>query len=572
MPVQPRDDRRPLLARIADWVVHMDPADAPSRLDALLEAQLLSVGAATAAGAQDPAGRAALAAAVTGMPGPLKLGGSSGVSLLGAVDVLTTWSMVHDYDDYMFMGHTGHSAVWVPLLVGDWRNAPAGELKAARLIANELGGRLGASLVLGPHNGQLWSPIHRFAAAAATARLLGLDVEQTTNALAISLYDAPDPLFHGFMGPDSKVRTAAASAVGGVQAALLAAEGMGGAADLLEHERGFWKRFSFAPLRGTFRGLGESWVLDTLAVKPFPGCAYVDTAVEAMRGLQSAFAEQQGSPLEPYMIDRIIVDAGLLTVGMDVLSREAVRRGDLNPVVVNFSVPLSLAVTLLAGEPSVEAISAEWLARHRDEVVELAERVELVHDPAMTVQLLQSLDRSIPVEYWLRAIGWRDFIRLRGRARAELGQAVEREVLGGRQRRLQPSDRRFVRRRLLRALLGKLAEPLYGFPAGELPLDEVDFREVRMPFPARVTVALRDGDRRTQLCEVPPGAPGQDPLGVARAKWQREAPAFLGKTKPLRWAELAADPASTPADLSAIWLGRALPRRRNSGKGGDGDR
>ena len=84
------------------------------------------------------------------------------------------------------------------------------------------------------------------------------------------------------MGPGSKLRSAAASATAGVQAALLAAEGIDGAADIVEHPQGFWGRFTFAPLRGTFRGLGTSWAADTLAVKPYPGCAYVDTTVTAL--------------------------------------------------------------------------------------------------------------------------------------------------------------------------------------------------------------------------------------------------------------------------------------------------
>src|SRR5690606_10008811 len=114
----------PLLESIARWVVEFDPATAPARLDGLLEAQLLSVAAATAAGTADPAGQRALAAALRwGAGEAVPMPGGVSLAPLAALDVLTTWSMVHDYDDYLFMGHTGHSAVWVPLVVGAWLGA-----------------------------------------------------------------------------------------------------------------------------------------------------------------------------------------------------------------------------------------------------------------------------------------------------------------------------------------------------------------------------------------------------------------------------------------------------------------
>ncbi len=545
------------LAEIGEWIATFDPASAPLRLDGLLAAQALSVLAATAAGAGDASGRTTLAAALAlGGQGDVPLPGGVGLGLLPALDVLTTWSMVHDYDDYLFMGHTGHSAFWAPLIVGHVLGASAAEVRAARLIANELGGRLGASLLIGPHNGQLWSPIHRLAAAGATARLLGLDAEQATHALALALYDANDPVFHGFMGTPGKVRTAAGPTTAGVQAAFLAAEGLRGAPDILEHERGFWKRFTFTPLGGTFRGLGETWVLDTLAIKPFPGCAYVDTAVEAMQQVMRDHEISEGRPLSPWMIDRVVVEAGILTVGMDALSREQVRRGNLTPVVVNFSVPLSLAVTLTHGEVSVDALEADRLAAHREELLEIADHVEVLHDPALSLDLVRMVDRELPVDRWLQAIRWSDLWSLRRRARRELGRTIEREALGRKVDRSLPSgDRSFLRSRLVRPLMAKLVEPLRGHPAADLPFDQVDFRRLRMPFPARVTVILRDGARRSALCTQPAGAAGEPLMPVAEAKWRREGQRLAGVDIE-RVLAMATDPQTPAGDLLRAFAGR----------------
>ena len=67
---------------------------------------------------------------------------------------------------------------------------------------------------------------------------LGLDAERTAHALAIALYQPPYGLWPGFMGPQTKLLTAAEPAAAGARAALLAAEGVTGALDVIEHPRG----------------------------------------------------------------------------------------------------------------------------------------------------------------------------------------------------------------------------------------------------------------------------------------------------------------------------------------------
>lgn len=76
------------------------------------------------------------------------------------------WSMAQDYDDIVWMGHTCHSAVFASLAVAEHEGAGAKELLLALLVANELGGRLGASCLLGPLDGQMWTFIHLVSAAA----------------------------------------------------------------------------------------------------------------------------------------------------------------------------------------------------------------------------------------------------------------------------------------------------------------------------------------------------------------------------------------------------------------------
>lgn len=275
-----------------------------------------------------------------------------------------------------------------------------------------------------------------------------------------------------------------------------------------------------------------------------------------MQQVLREYEARSGQPLQPWMIDRIIVEAGILTVGMDALSREAVRRGDLSTVVVNFSVPLSLALVLMHGEVSVDVLGEERLAADREELLEIADHVEVLHDPALSIELVRSVDREIPVDRWLQAIRWGDLWSLRRRARQELGNTIEREVLGRKAARPLPAgDRAFLRGRLLRPLAGKLIEPLRGYPAAELPFDRTDFRRLRMPFPARVTVILRDGERRSASCSAPAGATGEPLMPVAEAKWRREAPRLSGVDAE-RIRELSGRAELDPAEFLRAFAGR----------------
>ncbi|MFB6344306.1 MAG: MmgE/PrpD family protein, partial [bacterium] len=113
-------------------------------------------------------------------------------------------AMRHDFDDYLLAAHSGHSSVLAPLAVGQAVNASGQDFLKAVAVANELEGRLGASTVLGPHNGQMWSFIHASGAAAATALLKNANSEEFLHAVLLSLYSPNYPNPAGFMGGDSK--------------------------------------------------------------------------------------------------------------------------------------------------------------------------------------------------------------------------------------------------------------------------------------------------------------------------------------------------------------------------------
>jgi hypothetical protein len=452
---------------IGEWVAGLRPGDLPDGVRERAELQTRSIAAGRAAGAG-----AAAAVEAAAPEGPV-----------GEVYRSAAASIAHDWDDYLFMGHSGHSAV--PAAA-----AFAGGDRERRLVAqvaaDEVAGRLGAALFLGPHNGQFWASIHCASAAVAAAVGLGLDAERTAHALAIALYQPPYGLWPGFMGPQSKLLTAAEPAATGARAALLAAEGMTGALDVVEHPRGVLANLSFAPRPAMLGGLGRVWLTDTLAFKRLPGCAYLQSVAEAACA----------AGVEPGQVEAIEIEAGWLTCEMEELGRGP----DLSPIRVNFSARLSTAIALIAGRLTPAELEPAWLAANEAEIRGLAARVSLRHDPALTARtLLGTLEAGASPD-----LGLGELLRIRRR----LGDLnMDSANPGPALLRAAAADRR-LRRLLARSLRRR--------PAGDAGgIEGLDTRTLRMTFPSRLRIRLRDGSVRA-LEGGEPGSCGR-PLAEQRA-------------------------------------------------------
>ena len=298
------------------WAARLDVAELPATVAERARLQRTSIVAAAAAGAD-----AAREFRAVAPDGPL-----------GEVFASAAASIAHDWDDYLFMGHAGHSAVPV---ASAFAPDDAERALVAQVAADEVAGRLGAALLLGPHNGQFWSSIHCASGAMAAGVALGLDGERLAHALAIALYQPPYGLWPGFMGPRTKLLTAAEPAVQGARAAQLSAEGLDGPLGVVEDRRGLLRHLAFAGRPAMLGELGRVWLTDTLAFKPHPGCAYLQPAVDAILGAGVTADE----------ITEVEIGTGYLTVAMERLGEPA----GVTPVGVNFSAARSVAVAAVAG-------------------------------------------------------------------------------------------------------------------------------------------------------------------------------------------------------------------------------
>jgi len=370
--------------RISEWVAQMRFEDLPRRVTEEAKNQILSILAAVHAGHFSDAGRL-VARTVKDWGGgkdATMIPSGERTSLYNAIFANAAQSMALDYDDYLFAGHTGHSAVLVSLALAEKLGSSGKDLLLAQTLANEVGGRAGASVLLGPLNGQMWSFVHLIGAAVVAAKLLGLDGSQTWSALCAAMLQPTRPLGPAFFGSDAKVLLAATTAPVGVQAAQLAASGLRGAVDVLDGPDGFVQTFAPTPLMGAFQGFGSVWVTDTLSYKIYPGCAYIDTAIDCALGLSRQHA------LDGKKVKAVHVAASPLTLGMEALAAPYLHGPDSLAGTLNFSVRYSLAAALLDKELTARQFQRE---RIRDQAVwELAHNVTVGVDDGMAERLQAS--------------------------------------------------------------------------------------------------------------------------------------------------------------------------------------
>ncbi len=499
----------PHLARFARWQVELKDGDVPK--NALLAAryQVLNMVAAAHAAARSRE-TSSLGDGLAGFGGE----GRATVLATGrryppdqAALANAAYSMAQDFDDIVWMGHTCHSAVFAPLAVAEHEGRSTSELLTAVVVANELAGRLGAASFLGPLNGQMWTFIHLLGAASAAARLLRLDVGQTTHALAIALAQPNFALQPGFMTPTSKLLAAATPTATGIQAAYFARAGMTGAADILEDRRGFFRRFSYLPLTSMLGGLGELWVTETLTIKTFPGCHYFQTACTSIEAIL-----ERGGPLALEDVARIEVATTKLGAEATRFAAEYIEgRGAVTPTSAAFDLPTIVALMFVAGHLTSREVEPQWLAAHSEEIERWREIVSVVHDPALSMRTVASARQLHAGRAALKSVRARDLVSLARRYRAEYASQLTtpREAIGW-----------------ARAALGAMARP------GGAQTPPPGHSAVPLQFPSRVTVHLRNGRHETSQTDLPVGsfcAPG-----VAREleqKFLREVGPSLGEDR-----------------------------------------
>ncbi len=233
---------------------------------------------------------------LAGAEGPcLVLGGATRTSCLEATLINAVAAHALDFDDVNLTmgGHPSVPLVPAILALGEIEGASGRDAILAYVTGFETMARIGKAVHF-HHYEKGWHPtatIGIFGTVAAAARILRLDQDQTTTALAIAVSLASGVKAN--FGTMTKPLQVGHSARNGVMAALLARDGFTANPQAFEHEHGFFNVFN-GP--GTFDAgrIFEGWAdpLDLVEtgveLKQFPCCGSTHSAIYCMFDLARA--------------------------------------------------------------------------------------------------------------------------------------------------------------------------------------------------------------------------------------------------------------------------------------------
>lgn len=296
-----------------------------------------------------------------------------------------------DHNDYYFRRDTAHASANI----------------AAALAVAEREGLSGRDVILGivvgyevqlrlcTHAGSLWergwagATNLSYSAAAAAARLMGLDATRTANALAIagSVNNTLTESRHGNI-PMMKATGEANAAKGGVEAALFARRGLTGPEQVFEGRWGWIPVVAGDADRAALVRPAEGrYLIMQDCLKPYAAEMMTQSSVAAAidavarHGIDPAEIAHVEARYHEYALRKPSWDAAKLTPK----DRET----------ADHSFPYCIAVAMLDGDCGPAQFTAEKLA---DPAVRaLMERIELTTDPELTALFPESFGTAIKV-------------------------------------------------------------------------------------------------------------------------------------------------------------------------------
>lgn len=353
-----------LTASLARFVAETEPENLPERAFDIAAAGFVDCIAVLFAGWDMPAAsRMREIAGVTGWSDPLA---ASGLATGDVALHLAIAAHVLDFDDTAIAGHP--SAVLVPAILAELRDnpKPGREALAAWIAGFEVWAELD-SREPDPLHAKGWHPSAVYgppAAAAAVARLRGLDAGKTATALSLAA-SMTGGLVAQF-GTWAKPWQLARAAQAGHHAAALADDGMEAAADALEHPRGFLAALSpngRARLDGP-RARDLHLLREGLNIKFYPVCYAMHRALDATAALADAH------DIDPAIVASVTVEIGATQAGL------LHYRDPQTAAQARFSLQFGVAAILLRRRCGLRELEEDFI--RSDAVRALTPRIEAV--------------------------------------------------------------------------------------------------------------------------------------------------------------------------------------------------
>ncbi|MFO1029028.1 MAG: MmgE/PrpD family protein [Acetobacteraceae bacterium] len=253
-----------------------------------------------------------------------------------------------DFDDTHAAGslHPGAPVIPAALAAGEMAGASGADVLAGIIAGYEVTCRIALALPANEHYDRGYHPTATcgaFGAAAAAARVFGLDADGVAGALGTVLSQTAGSLQFLANGAWTKRFQVGWAAMNGLMAATLVREGFKGASEALEGRHGFLRAYAPNPTpERAVQDLGSVWELMNTAVKPYPSCRYGHAGIDAALALRAA------NDLRPEEIEHVRL--GLPKSGMMLIGDPADRKADPRNVVDGqFSGPFVIASALATG-------------------------------------------------------------------------------------------------------------------------------------------------------------------------------------------------------------------------------
>ena len=308
------------------------------------------------------------------------LGTALGLPLRDAV--LANGTLIHglDFDDTHSGGviHASASTVPIVLAVGQREDADGRDALAAYLAGIETSSRIAHAAQNGFHQRGFHPTglVGIFGATLATGRLSGMTAAQLVQAQGIALSMASGSLEFLEDGAWTKRMHPGWAAASAVTACALARAGFVGPKRAYEGRYGLFNAHVDAQhpidLGLCGAGLGETWEMLNVAMKPYPAChfnhAFADAALELRRNHQFA--------IEDIVSITARIGAGQTHV---VCEPEANKRRPQNSYDAQFSVHYTIATALLRGRFTLTELEEEALNDPR--TLALTQKVGYEVDP-----------------------------------------------------------------------------------------------------------------------------------------------------------------------------------------------
>ncbi|NLS04115.1 MmgE/PrpD family protein [Rhizobium sp. P32RR-XVIII] len=305
-------------------------------------------------------------------------GHSKGLGLYDAALVNGTAAHGEDYDDTFEGGpiHAGAVIVSAVLAIAEKRGLDGRAVMRGIAVGTELMCRMSLVAPQATHKAS-FHPTAIFgapAAAAAVGAALGLDATTIARALGISGSLASGIIEYLADGSSTKRLHAGAAAQAGLRAALMAEGGFIGPLTVFEGVNGIYKAFAPSKVPDFSRlldGLGEDWILETLAFKPYACGTMTQPFIDCAKKLAASGVKAED-------IVSITCNVGEGTVHR-LWEPLAEKHRPPNGYAGKFSTPFCLAVGFIDGEAGLGQFTDE---RVRDPAVRaLAAKVSYEIDP-----------------------------------------------------------------------------------------------------------------------------------------------------------------------------------------------